>query len=150
MVDYLVRFLASLRSRRDCSRGGSGRPQRPTSEAEGASVLQVAGRCRPRRFRAIAPSVLAGKRARAPRGRASAATTSAQDIYIRVNSMCVGRIQAVVLFMALSFCLLRFVEGGQCILFLEVFAQSGGPHERGRSARARLLQHYRCALRASP
>ena len=48
MVDYLVRFLASLRSRRDCSRIGSGRPQRPTSEVEGASALQVAGRCHPR------------------------------------------------------------------------------------------------------
>ena len=71
----------------------------------------------PPRLSAKAPSALAGTRARAPRGRASEATRSAQDINAGVSSICEGRIQEVVLFMALSSCLLRFAEGASAIVF---------------------------------
>ena len=56
----------------------------------------------PPRLSAIAPSALAGTRARAPRKRASEATRRAQDIDAGVSSFCEGRTQEVVLFMALS------------------------------------------------
>ena len=123
MVHSLVRILASLRSRRDCSPTASGRPQRPTSEAESACVLQVAGRCRSRTSE-LSRQVLSQGKEPGPREGVPAQPQRARKTST-LESVLFAREGYRQLFYSwpCPFCLLRFAEGASAVGFLEVFAQ---------------------------